>query len=29
VWEDQYQKAVQDINSVDWFSGSTMAVRAI
>jgi hypothetical protein len=28
VWEDAYQKAVQDVNSVDWYSGSTMAVRA-
>ena len=27
VWEDSYQKAVQDINSVDWFSGSVMKVR--
>jgi hypothetical protein len=27
VWEDAYQKAVHDINSVDWYSGSTMAVR--
>lgn len=29
VWEDQYQKAIGDINSVDWYSGATMAVRAI
>lgn len=29
VWEAQYQAAVQDINSVDWYSGNNMAVRAI
>jgi len=27
VWEDQYQKAVQDVNSVDWYSGAAMSVR--
>ena len=29
VWESQYQNAIQDINSVDWYSGATMAVRAV
>lgn len=29
VWEQQYQNAVQDVNSVDWYSGSTMSVRAV
>lgn len=27
VWEDHYQKAVDDINRVDWFSGADMRVR--
>ena len=29
VWESQYQEAIKDINSVDWYSGSGMAVRAV
>lgn len=29
VWEQQYQNAVQDVNSVDWYSGASMAVRAV
>jgi hypothetical protein len=29
LWEDAYQKAVDDINSVDWFSGSPLVVRTI
>lgn len=28
VWNAQYDKAVEDINSIDWYSGSTMRVRA-
>lgn len=29
VWEQEYQKAVENINSVDWYSGSSMVVRMI
>jgi hypothetical protein len=29
IWESQYQGAVQDINSVDWYSGTLMAVKAL
>ena len=29
VWEQQYQNAIQNINSVDWFTGSSMAVRSV
>lgn len=29
VWEREYQKAIDDINMVDWYSGSSMVVRAI
>jgi len=28
VFQQQYQEAVQNINSIDWYSGSTMIVRA-
>ena len=28
VWESQYQSAIQDINSVDWYSGVGMSVKA-
>jgi len=27
VWKQKYQEAVQGVNSVDWYSGSTMKVR--
>ena len=29
VWEDLYQKSVEDINSTDWYSGSSMVVRTV
>lgn len=29
VWEAEYQKAIADINAVDWYSGATMAVRSM
>lgn len=29
VWEDAYQKAVQDVNSTDWYSGTSMVVKAL
>lgn len=29
VWEKEYQKMVQTINSIDWYSGPTMVVKRI
>lgn len=28
VWEGKYKQAVDDVNAIDWYSGSTMRVRA-
>lgn len=28
VWEGKYQQAVEGVNRIDWYSGSTMRVRA-
>ena len=28
VWEQKYQEAIESVNSVDWYSGSTMRVRS-
>ena len=29
VWEQEYKKIITQINSIDWYSGSTPAVRAV